>query len=102
MTSQLNSFVGLDTPLSHSPLQHCMDTLHLFMDYFWCHSIFGIYFGIPIVNQLLICFEIKKAMDNGYHTINNIIAINSENKLVLFHNGYGNKNLVVYNFAGPL
>ncbi len=94
MTSQLNSIVGFDTFLFHSSLQHCMATLHSFMNYFWCCSIIQIYFGIPTVNNLLIWFEILNAIDNWYHTIYNIIVVNSENKLVLFHDGYGNKTLL--------
>jgi hypothetical protein len=55
-----------------------------------------------MVDQFLTCFKIQKAMVDLFQVMIKLIIIDSENKLVLYHAGYGNESHADYNFVDLL
>lgn len=70
------------------------------MDYSWSRCTFGIYYGIPTVDQFMICFATPKAMDVLSHVQTIQFVVDIANEHVQFHVGYGDVNLHDYDSAG--
>ncbi len=92
--SQSNFYIGRDASSFQSSAQHYFIVIHFSRRYFWFQFTFGIFYGILMVDQSLICFKIQMKMDDWSFTINKYIAIDGENIHDQFHYWYGDENHV--------
>ncbi len=58
-----NYLAGYDTSLSHTSRLYYTVSLDSIVQYSWSHRIFGSYYGIPMVDQFILCFATPLAMD---------------------------------------
>jgi hypothetical protein len=101
-TFPLNSYARWDIFLSQSSLPWFLVALPSFMESFQFQSIFGISSGTLTVDQLLIYYKTQRAIDIWFLTITNSIATAGEIKLIMYQDGYGDKNHANWNSTGPL